>query len=370
MKLAEADCRKLPGLLDGLAGAVEELLLSGLTTASEATREALNVSFQEASRLRLLRLGSTLRTANEELGRFTRNEPSFSRRRLTFFLGRAWLLSHGLARALREGDEREFDRLLWVPASEPVERLEVVTLGVVKKVAGGSFVGFEFRLRALTQAGPVADGHRLAWSCIFPLKPGLNVAAEAFLHLPQKQKFKADLFLQRKVVILERVAVALDEFGGGRISLTDQSSVTEGEEFDGWERFQQWDPAAALRRVEAHEASPFDLDVEMQEEVVLRGWEVGAPEPGQDGQTVYPVQCGPATYDAVVSPGVEGMALGKALEGLRRQKKPRPLFGLLHYAKCRLMLQPLAVFGANGPEYLMLSDEKVNLAALVKAIKF
>src|SRR5947208_1393387 len=126
MKLAEADRRKLPGLLEELARSVEELLLSGLTTASEATRQALHVSFQEASRMRLLRLGSTLRVAGEELGRFTRKEPEFSRKRLSFFLTRAWLLCRGLLRALRERDEPEFERLLWVPPNEPVERVEVV----------------------------------------------------------------------------------------------------------------------------------------------------------------------------------------------------------------------------------------------------
>src|SRR5262245_34037156 len=168
MKLADADRRKLPALLEELARAVEELLLSGLTTASEATRQTLGVSFQEASRLRLLRLGSTLRGANEELGRYTRNESGFSRKRLSFFLNRAWLLSHGLARALRDGDEQEFERLVWVPANEPVERLEVVTLGVGKKVSAGAFCAFEFRLRTVQAAGKIPAGQRLLWSCVFP----------------------------------------------------------------------------------------------------------------------------------------------------------------------------------------------------------
>src|SRR5436305_13560288 len=115
MRLAQADARKLAPLLDELARAVEDLLLSGLTTASEATRRRLEVSFQEASRMRLLRLGSTLRQANEELGKFVAQKEGFSRRRLCFFLNRAWLLTHGLARALREADEKEFDRLLRTP---------------------------------------------------------------------------------------------------------------------------------------------------------------------------------------------------------------------------------------------------------------
>ena len=74
--------------------------------------------------------------------------------------------------------------------------------------------------------------------------------------------------------------------------------------------------------------------------------------------------------EAVVSKGTEGKALHKALEELRKRKQHPPLFGLLHYEKCRLKLQPLAVFGANGPEHLMLSAEKIDRAALLRAIKF
>ena len=70
---------------------------------------------QEAARFRLLRLGSTLRGADEELGRFTRQDPAFSRRRLSFFLNRAWLLSRGIAHALHAADETEYDRLAWSP---------------------------------------------------------------------------------------------------------------------------------------------------------------------------------------------------------------------------------------------------------------
>src|ERR1700735_460290 len=95
---------KLAALLAQLGAAVEELLLTGLPTASDATRQTLAAAMQEAARFRLLRLGSTLRTATEELGRFTTHDPSFSRRRLTFFLSRAWLLSRGLAHALQTAD--------------------------------------------------------------------------------------------------------------------------------------------------------------------------------------------------------------------------------------------------------------------------
>ena len=358
-------------MLDKLAESVEELLLSGLTTASEATRQALGVSFQEASRLGLLRLGSTLRAANEELGRFTRDEAEFSRKRLSFFLNRAWLLSHGLSRALRENDEAEFDRLLWTPASNPIERLEVVTLGVVKRVSAGTFCAFEFRLRTVSPAGDIPVGHRLIWSCVFPLKPGNEIPAEGFLHLPQKQKFNAALFLEGKTLVIERAAVALDGFGGGRVSLGDASTVTAGEPFMDWQRFQSWSAAAALERIREHKPGPLDLEVEMQEEIVLDDWQIGEPaERAEQHQVIFPIVHGKTTFDAVVAPGPEGKVLHAALQALRKKKARPPLFGLLHYEMCRLVLQPLATLGKNGPEQLMLSAEKIDRAALVKALKF
>jgi hypothetical protein len=371
MKLAQADYRKLTALLEQLAGAVEELLLSGLTTASEATRQTLHVAFQEASRMRLLRLGGTLRVANEELGRFTRNDAEFSRKRLAFFLNRAWLLSQGLSRALREKDEQEFERLTWVPPSEPVERLEVVTLGVVKKVTS-AFVAFDFRLRTVQPAGTIPAGHRQVWSSVFPVKPGADIPAEAFLLLPQRQKFKASVFLDGKTVVIEKAAVALDEFSGGRVSLGEASTVTAGAPFSDWEPFQTWDPAAALRRIESHQPGPFDLAVEMQEEAVLRDWQLGEPADAEDGQAAYPVACGSVTFEALVSTGTEGKVLRQRLDALRKKKaKARPpLYGLVHYERCRLILQPLALFGKDGPEQLMLSDEKINQAELLKALKF
>jgi hypothetical protein len=371
VKLSPANRRKLLPLFDRLAESVEDLLQSGLTTASEATRQTLAVSFQEASRLGLLRLGSTLRAANEELGRFTRNEAEFSRKRLSFFLNRAWLLSHGLSRALQTNDEAEFDRLLWTPASNPVERLEVVSLGVVKRVSAGSFCAFEFRLRPIHAPGSSPPAQRLVWSCVFPLQPGNQVPPEGFLHLPQKQKFNASLFLEKKTIVIERAAVALDGADGGRISLGDASTVKAGEPFKDWQRFHGWDPAAAVERIRAHQPGPLDLEVEMQEEVVLADWEMGEPAEHPDRQQiVFPIVHGNTTFEAVVPAGPEGKALHVALQALRKKKTRPPLFALMHYEMCRLILQPLATLGEDGPEQLMLSAEKIDRAALLKALKF
>jgi hypothetical protein len=321
--------------------------------------------------MRLLRLGSTLRGANEELGRYTRNEPDFSRRRLTFFLNRSWLLSRGLARAIQEGDDQEFDKLLWIPASQPVNRLEVVNLGISKKVATGAFCAFDFRMRTIKESGNIPSGQRLAWSCIFPTKPGVEVPPEGFLHLPQKQKFKTNLFLEKKSIVIEKAAVALDHFGGGRLSLGDESTVASHEPFTAWEQFQTWNPESALERIQNHETGPFDLEIELQEEIVLPDWQVGEPEVRpEDGQRVYPISAGTMKFDAVVSLGAEGKALAAALENLRKKKHRPPLFGLMHYERCWLILQPLSIFGKDGPEYLTISDETIDRAALLKALKF
>jgi hypothetical protein len=154
-----------------------------------------------------LRLGSTLRTAAEELGRFTAHDPTFSRRRLTFFLGRAWLLSRGLRHALESSDAKEYGRLTWAPPTQPLPRVEVVCVGVAKRVSAGAFAAFEFRFRALADAPPVSAGQRLVWSAVFPLKPGQTIPPEGFLHLPQKQKFTPFLLLDRKAVTVENATV-------------------------------------------------------------------------------------------------------------------------------------------------------------------
>jgi hypothetical protein len=369
MRLADADQRKLLALLEELGHSVEELLLSGLTAASESTRRLLGVSFQEASRMRLLRLGSTLRSANEELGRFTQHKDRFSRKRLCFFLTRAWLLGQGLARSLRQNDENQFDRLLCTPAAKFVDRVEAVTLGVSRKLVPGA-CAFDFRLRALTPTGPVAAGGRLGWSCVFPMPAGSDVPPEGFLMMSQKQGFKAEIFLAGKVLTITGATITPADSGGGRITLAEQSTVTADKTFTDWERFQTWDPAAAVERLRGHQPGPLDLDIELQEEVVLHDWQIGPAIEEDTGQQVYPIAAQEVMFHAVVNAGEENKPLKQALDGFVKKKNLPPLFALLHYERCRLVLQPLSVFRADGPQSLTMSKEKVNMAALLKTIKF
>ncbi len=366
-----ADRPKLRTTLDQLSAAVEDLLLGGLTTASDTTRQTLTVAMQEAARMRLLRLGSTLRIATEELARFTRHDANFSRRRLTFFLNRTWILSRGMAHALQTSDEKEYDRLTLSPPTQPVPALDVVCLGATKKVAEKAFVAFEFRLRAIADSVPVKAGQRLTWSAVFPVKPGMDIPPEGFLHLTQKQKFAPVAFLERKTITIQNATLAGDDSGVGRITLNEKSTLVAGKPFAEWSRFLDWSPQAALERLAKHKPGPLDLETELQEEVILREYEIGAPGDGDEpGQRVYPITAGCLNLRGVVGAGVEGKALTKSLDDLRKVKKNRPpLFGLMHYERCRLVFQPLAMFNGD-PDYITISKESMNKAALLKAMSF
>jgi len=367
MSFAPADKLPLIRQLTDLSGAVEEMLLTGLTAASETTRQTLEVTFREASRLRLLRLASTLRGANEEIGRFVSRQGEFSGKRLSFFLNRAWLLAQGLLQALQTGDEAALARLMWVQPARPIERLELVTLGVTKKVAQGSFCAFEFRLREVSGVHP----SRLTWSCVFPLKPGNEIPAEGFLQLPQKQKFKTTVFLEGKTLTVTNVMVADDGFGGGRVTLTETSTVTPGNPFTGWSQFHVWTPEPLKKRLREHQPGPFDLEVELQDEIVLQDWSIQSPQAAvREGQITYPITSGALCFDAVVSAADDGAALRKALDELKKLKTRPPLFGLLHFERARFILQPLSTLIETGPGLLTISTDAINNKALLKTLKF
>jgi hypothetical protein len=401
LKLEQCDTKKLTVMLDQLASAIEELLLTGLTTASDATVQTLNISFQEASRAGLLRLGSTLRVACEELTRYTKEHPDFSAKRFSFFLNRSWLLSKGLSKAIKESDREEFERLTWNAPVTPVRQLEVVTLGVSKKYVPNAFCAFEFRMRRVepagveaaasvanggveesgargttdvagntgTAGGGILPGQKLIWSVVFPVKPNQNLPPESFLHLPQKQKFIAYCLIEGRRVTFGDAFVAFEKSGTGRISLGDKSTVMQGDEYTDWSKFISWSPEAAIDRLNAYEPGPLDLEIELQEEVFIEDWEM-LPEPLRETEShiVYPLSYRGGRIDAVVSRGLDGATMRAALDKAVAQKKKPVVFGLMHYEKCRLTLQPLSFLGKKGPEYATLSRDKVDRVALLKAL--
>jgi hypothetical protein len=364
------DTKPLLSLLDELSKAVEELLLVGLTAASQSTVERLDVSFKEASRMKLLRLGSTLRIANEEIVRFTSGSTQFSAKRLAFFLGRAWLLASAMRQAIDSGDQQALDRLQFTPPAQPVEKLSVVVLGVAKRVVPGAFASFDFRMRALGATGPLADKEPLLWSCVFPLRKDLDLPAEAFLHLPQKQGFKPSILLERKLVDVAKCAVSPQPGGATRLVLGESSKVTVGMNFTDWSSLLHWDVRRAAERLVAHHPTPMDLDVELAEEAFIAQWEPGPLRPADNGYDLLPIKAAHLPMEVRLDTGPSGVPLRALVTKMAGRKRRPPLYGIVHYESCRLVLQPLAALGKGGIEYLTVSPDKISQAELVKAMKF
>ena len=134
--------------------------------------------------------------------------------------------------------------------------------------------------------------------------------------------------------------------------MASRATVATGDAFEDWERFLTWDPEPALQRVQRHQPGPFELDVELQEDVFLTDWRIGDPEETVDNSTIYPIQHDGVVFDGRVSSGIEGKATRKALRDLAKKKQRPTLFGVLHYETCRLVLQPLTVFTEDGPAIL------------------
>ncbi len=365
------DKTALVPVLEELARTVEGLIASGLTTASAATKSKLDASFKEASRLKLLRLATSLRYVGDELARFLADSEHFSARRLAFFANRTWLISRGLLEAIEESDGPALARLLMTTAPVPVKALELAVLGVQKRALVDGSAAFEFRMITLEELPGVPRGRRLVWSCVFGAKKG--VPAEAFLHLPQPQKFLPKLLLDKTRILVTDAAVSLDEHGYGRLMLGPKSTVKAGKPFKGWDDLVTWDRPGVVDRLRRHPVSPLDLEVELQVEMVVPEWELGAaaPNPYRPEQLVFPMTAGALSIDVVCSTGPDGRELSEALRAYAKPRAKRPpLFGVMHVEMGRMLLQPLTVFGDDGPRHLMISDDNIDLASLMKTLDF
>lgn len=362
----------LLSLLEELEKSIEELLLAGLTTASKSTVERLDISFKEASRIGLLRLGSTLRVVNEEIVRFNSGSAQFSPKRLAFFVGRAWVLATAMRKAMLAGDDAEMERLNSSGITDKVDRLKVVVMGVGKRVVPGVFAGFDFRLRVLEGSGKVKSGESLTWSAIFPMRKEskADLPAEAFLHLPQKQKFKPSLLLEKKMVEVTHCAISRQGVGPARLQLTENSVVTAGEPFQEWQKFWQWDVRQAAERLQTYQVTPLDLEVELQEELCANQWEPGPRQSVEDGYDLLSLRTEHVPLNARLDRGPSGTPLVGVIEKMAAKKVRPPLYGLAHYEACMVVFQPLSALEKNGIEYLTISADKVSQAELVKAMKF
>ena len=133
-----------------------------------------------------------------------------------------------------------------------------------------------------------------------------------------------------------------------------------------------WDPAAAVARIRQREVSPFEVDVELQEEIVFNDYDFEGPQANQgNDRDVYRLTDRQIEFDVVVSRSSEGDTVREKLQTLLKKKSTRPtLFGLMHYASCRLVVQALTMVSSDGPDYLTISDKSVDRKALLAALKF
>jgi hypothetical protein len=241
---------------------------------------------------------------------------------------------------------------------------------VVKRVVPGAFASFEFRLRARGAAGPVGDKEPLIWSCVFPLRADLDLPSEAFLHLPQKQKFKPSLLLEKKVIHIEKCAVSVQPGGAARLLLGDSSIVTAGDESADWSSLVEWDMARAAARLQQHRPTPMDLEIELQEEVMISDWQPGDLRETEEGYDLLPVEAGNMAFELRLDRGPSGEPLRGVMIKMAEKKRRPAIFGVAHYESCQVILQPLSTFGKNGIEYLTVAPDKISQAELVKAMKF
>ncbi|MDP2345782.1 MAG: hypothetical protein Q8O67_32865 [Deltaproteobacteria bacterium] len=363
--------KALVPVLEDTANAVQDLVATGLVAASASTKERLDVSFKEASRLKLGRLAASLRYTAEEIQRYL-DDKNFSARRLALFANRAWVIGRGLREAILKSDDAAMTRLLWAPSPVPVAALHVVTLGMRKRIPQGTgIVAFDFHLRLVQPAGDLPAGARLVWSHIVPRKSG-SVAADAFLHLDVKpQNFRPLLFTEARVIAMENVMVAVDGAGGGRVLLTPQSKVKSTDAFTEWDRFRSWDRPRTLARLAAHQPSPLDLEVELADEVVLHDAEIGDPVPRADSDVdILPLRSAGLGFDLPVARTEEGVELRAALAAMKKKasSSSSPLFGVLHFDMCRMVFTPLSALDEKGPRHLMLSTTKVDLKELTRSL--
>ncbi|HUB27817.1 MAG TPA: hypothetical protein VL992_20505 [Tepidisphaeraceae bacterium] len=367
-----ADAPAMRTLAQSLSRAVEQVLMAGLTAAGQSTQEHLAVSMKEAARMRLLRLGSTIRVVGEEINRFDRDPKRFSPQRLSFFLNRTWILCRGIAQAIDTENVDALNRLLASPPITTVKELKLGLLGVIKRIAPGVFNAFEFRMIALADAPPVSRGMQVVWSCVFPSKAGADIPPEAFLQLPQKQGFKPSAMLSRKANVFSDANISMDDAGVARLTLNDTSKLNTAEETITWPDLVAWNPAVAARRVAAAVVTPIDLEIEMQELVRLDDWSIEVPKDAPDelSSSDWPLNAGKLRYMIRTDAGPSGEPARLALTKAAKSKDPRPaLVGLLHYESCQFVVLPMSLLSPDGPDYLTLAHTQISAAELVKALK-
>ena len=113
-----------------------------------------------------------------------------------------------------------------------------------------------------------------------------------------------------------------------------------------------------------------DLEIEFQEEVLVSDWEPGERRETEEGYDLLPIETNNLTFEVRLDRGPSGVPLRDVMGKIAAKKNRPPIYGVVHYESCRLVLQPLSALGEKGIEYLTVSPDKINQAELVKAMKF
>lgn len=311
---------------------IEELVLNGLSGASQATLERLEQAFQETARAGHLRLGLCLRAAGEEMAAFLKAEDEFSARRLYASLVRAWWLARRPVPA--------------AAAPQLYGQLEVVAVGVSPRLVSGGLVAFDWRLRRLD------DGRALLWSCLVPHRWPGDVPLEVMLAVPQKQGFAPASLLERRRLHFQNCTVA-----AGRLSLGPDSKLRLGEPFQAWSELIGWDKAGWRSQLQAYRPGPSDSELELQAEICLTRYQLHEDRVEADG----------VSFSLVIPRGPSGQRLRSLYPHLQACD---PLLGLIHFHRGRLHLQPISQWTERGPRFLTVDESQVDRKLALKAFSF
>ena len=363
MSFPPANATQIRAMLLRVREATEDILATGMRAASESTCTTFGQAFHEASGMRLLRLGSTLRAANEEVRKYIGEDSRFSAARLSFFLNRSWMLASGMLQALDAKDGDAWQRLDWRPPARKIASLSLAVLGVGVRNSPGSFCAFEFRCRVL--AGDLEEGSDVTWSCVYPLKPGSDISPSALLHLKQKQGYKPRELLEGKIAKIANAVVTGSLEKGFRMSLTPDSAVESGKEVADWLAFANWQPERLAATLEAWQPDPFDLPVEQQQTVCLTDWSRAGKEGELREQFIhFKIKVRELVCEAQL-PANDA----KWRKRFLAVKEGEPLIATAHFDRCTLLVQPLAVLREDkAPDYLSINQEAKGAAELLKAL--
>lgn len=372
MQLTDLDAaarQKLLNTLRQLSLHMEQLLQTGMSTASEHTVTQFMQAFQTASGLGLNRLGSTLRLLGQEIQRHVRKDEQFSPRRLAFFLNRNWLMCQGLQEAIQQQDHSRWQSMNLIQPRTLLDELTVVTLGVGKKLVPGVFSAFEFRMRVIDLQHVLA-GKSLLFSLVFPLNPQQRIHPEAFLEFDQKQKYRPAILLEQ-VVRMQQVQLIHENPSRVRLNLLPESTVTPlhpVKELPDCKALAMLDPALDQAQLASYQPTPFDLEIDLQTEILLENWTTGdlRHDPGFPDRYVLDISAAGRDYLALISMAEEGKALLKAMQAQMQREHRDPLFAILHYELGRRILQPLSLVEQGQFRHLMLGEDKTDYRQLLK----